>query len=112
MEKVNRGDIVSVTLKGDLGKPRPALVIQSDFFNEFHGTVTVLPITSEIISAPLFRMTIEPSQENGLRKVSQVMVDKISTIKRDKIGGPIGRLHEDVLLRVTRALAVWVGIVQ
>lgn len=107
---MKRGDIVSITLQGDFGKPRPALIIQSDLFNETHGTVTVLPITSDIISAPLFRTTIEPSEENGLRKVSQVMIDKISTLKRDKIGGHIGHLSENTLLRITRALAVWIGI--
>lgn len=107
---MKRGDIVSITLQGDFGKPRPALIIQSDLFNETHGTITVLPITSSIMNAPIFRVTIEPSLENGLRKISQVMIDKISTLKRDKIGSHIGRLPESMLLRITRALAVWIGI--
>jgi len=70
-----RGDFVTIAMQGDFGKPRPALVIQADQFSE-HATVTVLPVTSTLIAAPLFRMTVQPSAENGLRKPSQVMVDK------------------------------------
>lgn len=70
-----RGDFVTIAMQGDFGKPRPALVIQADQFSE-HATVTVLPVTSTLIAAPLFRVTVQPSAENGLRKPSQVMVDK------------------------------------
>jgi mRNA interferase MazF len=107
---MRRGDLVVVALPGDFGKPRPALVIQSDLFNDTHPTVTVLPLTSELRNAPLFRILIEPSPANGLEKVSQVMVDKPITFLRAKIGRSFGRLDDDVLLRVNRALAVWVGI--
>jgi len=108
---VKRGEVVTVALQGDFGKPRPALVVQSDLFNETHATVTLLPITSTIVGSPLFRITIEPSDTNGLKKVSQIMVDKIMTVHRDKIGGPFGHLSDEIMLRVNRALAVWVGIV-
>ncbi len=107
---MRRGDLVTVAMQGDLGKPRPALVIQSDLFNETHPSVTVLPLTSEIRPTPLFRITLDPSSENGLRKVSQVMVDKPITCRRDKIGPAFGRLDDDVLLRVNRALMVWLGL--
>jgi mRNA interferase MazF len=107
---VKRGDIVLVALPGDFGKPRPALVMQSDLVPEAFRTVTLLPITSDIQAAPEFRVTIEPSDENGLRKVSQVMVDKTMTHLRSKLGEVIGRLDEDTLTRVNRALALWLGL--
>lgn len=107
---MKRGDLVAVALQGDLGKPRPALVVQSDFFNDTHPSVTLLPVTGEIRSAPLFRVTIEPSEANGLRKVSQVMVDKLVSVRRDKLGAPFGRIEDEALLRVNRALAVWIGL--
>jgi len=88
---VKRGELVTVALQGDLGKPRPALVIQSDLFNEAHPTVTLLPVTGEIRSAPLFRVTVEPSEANGLKKVSQVMVDKIASVPRPAIGRGFSR---------------------
>jgi mRNA interferase MazF len=104
-----RGDFVTIATQGDFGKPRPALVIQSDPFIE-HATVTVLPITSTIISAPLFRITVQPCAENGLQKPSQVMVDKAITVKRDKIGAVFGRIDADAMMEVDRCLAVFLGI--
>ena len=106
---MRRGDIVTIVLPGAYGKPRPALVVQSDLFDTL-ASVTVLPVTSELRSAPLLRISIEPNTDNGLRKKSQVMVDKAQTVPRDKVGGMIGRLHEDTLVSVDRALAVFFGI--
>jgi len=105
---VKRGDIVTVALGGDYGKPRPALVIQSDLFDA-HPSVTVLPVTSELRETPLFRVRIEPSPENGLRKISEIMVDKAHTIARERAGSVIGRLDDETLLAVNRALAVFLG---
>lgn len=96
-------------MQGDFGKPRPALVIQADPFNE-HVSATVLPITSTLVSAPLLRVTIQPSAENGLQKPSQVMVDKAMTVKRDKVGPAFGRIDADALVEVERCLAVFLGI--
>ena len=110
METVRRGELVTVALQGDFGKPRPALIVQSDLFNAEHATLSVLPITSEIVGAPIFRITLEPSTTNGLQKVSQIMVDKIVSVKREKVGEPFGRLEEDTMSRVNRAMAVWLGI--
>jgi len=104
-----RGDLVTVAAQGDFGKPKPALVIQADPFSE-HASVTILPITSTLIAAPLLRITIQPSAENGLRKPSQVMVDKAMTVKRDKLGPAFGRIGADTLLQVERCLAVFLGI--
>ena len=81
---MRRGDLVTVALQGDCGKPRPALVIQSDLFP---GTAsgTVLPVTSELVEAPLLCLTVDPSAGNGLREVSQVMVDKAATVRADRL---------------------------
>ena len=107
---MKRGDVVVLALPGDYGKPRPALVVQSDLFNETHASVTVVPVTSTLVDAPLFRLTVEPSPANGLRALSQLMIDKVTTVSRDRIAQIIGRLEDDFLLRVSRALALWVGI--
>ncbi len=106
---MKRGDLVAIAMQGDFGKPRPALVIQSDQFGE-HATVTVLPVTSTLVAAPLLRITVQPSAENGLQKPSQVMVDKAMTIKRDKVGQAFGRIDADTLVEVERCLAVFLGI--
>src|SRR5262245_41605028 len=92
------------------GKPRPVLVVQSDLFNEAHASSTVAPVTSTIVDTPLFRITRDPSRRNGLRRVSQIMVDKLTTVRRQRVGQTIGRVEEAVMLRVSRALALWLGI--
>lgn len=106
---MRRGDIVTIVLPGAYGKPRPALVIQSDFFDAL-TSVTVLPVTSALRAAPLLRIAVEPDAANGLRKPSQVMVDKAQTVPREKIGATIGRLQQDTLVSVERAMAVFLGI--
>jgi mRNA interferase MazF len=104
-----RGSIVTVALQGDHGKPRPALVIQSDSFGE-HATVTLLPVTSTLVAAPLFRVGVEPDADNGLRKRSQVMVDKAMTVRRDKLGGVFGHIDTATMVEVERCLALFLGI--
>lgn len=104
-----RGDLVTIAMQGDFGKPRPALVIQADPFEDL-GSVTVLPVTSALVAAPLFRVMLQPSAGNGLQKPSQVMVDKAMTVKRDKIGQVFGHIDSDALIAVERCLAVFLGI--
>jgi mRNA interferase MazF len=104
-----RGDLVTIAMQGDFGKSRPALVIQADQFS-LHSSATVLPITSIMVAAPLLRVTVQPSAENGLQKPSQVMVDKAMTVKREKIGSKLGRIDQAVLVEVDRCLAVFLGI--
>lgn len=106
---MRRGDFVTIAMQGDFGKPRPALVIQADQFDE-HTTVTVLPVTSTLAAAPLLRITVQPDAANGLQKPSQVMVDKAMTVKRDKVGPAFGRIDVDALVEVERCLAVFLGI--
>ena len=106
---MKRGDIVTIALPGDFGKPRPAVIIQSDQFDQT-GTVTVLLVSGTLVDAPLIRTTIEPTPTNGLRIRSQVMVDKAMSVKRDKIGAVIGALDAEAMLAVTRTLAVFFAI--
>ncbi len=86
---MKRADLVTIAPQGDYGKPRPALVIQSDFFDA-HPSVTVLPVTGDLRETPLFRVTVEPTDTNALRKPSQVMVDRCMTVAREKVGDVFG----------------------
>ena len=106
---MTRGDLVTVAMPGDFGKPRPALIIQADRFQDT-GTVTVLLISGTLIDAPLLRPLVKPNPENGLHKPSQVMIDKAMSVKRDRLGASFGRLDDDTLLSVTRSLAVFLGL--
>jgi mRNA interferase MazF len=105
---MRRGDLVTIALQGAYGKPRTALIIQSDLFHE-HPSVTILPVTSELRDAPLFRLTIEPDDGNGLQKTSQIMVDKAQTVPSEKIGEAFGHIDNENLLALNRALAVFLG---
>ena len=105
---MKRGTVVTIALQGDYGKPRPALVVQSDYFSE-HPSVTVLPITSDLRSTPLFRIDIAPDVHNGLLKPSQIMVDKAQTVPAEKIGNVVGVLDDATMMAVNRALALWFG---
>lgn len=106
---MRRGDLVTIAMQGDFGKPRPALVIQADQFGE-HATVTVLPVTGTLVEAPMLRVTVQPSEASGLQKPSQVMVDKAVTVKREKLGAAFGRIDKEALQEVERCLAVFLGI--
>jgi mRNA interferase MazF len=90
---VKRGDLVTIALSGDYGKPRPALVLQSDLFRDL-PSLTVLPITSELRATPLLRLSLIPDRQNGLQRESQVMVDKITTVARNKAGKPGNRAYQ------------------
>ena len=107
---MKRGNVVTVAMQGDFGKPRPALILQSDVFSDIHATVTVALISSEIVQAPIFRLDIEPSETNGLSQPSQVQIDKIMSIRSEKIGSVIGELNDVMMVRVNRALALWLGL--
>ena len=107
---MKRGDLVTVALQGEYGKPRPALVIQSDLFAQLTSTVTVALLTSTPVNAPLLRVPIEPSQANGLRQRSYVMVDQFFSARTRRLGDVFGRLDDVDMLAVNRALALFVGI--
>ncbi len=107
---MQRGDVVTVAAAGDYGKPRPAVIVQSDAFPETHASVVVCQLTSELADAPDFRVTIEPTPENGLRLKSQAMADKPVAVRRERIGQKIGRLGNQDMARLGIALAFVLGL--
>ncbi|HUO21551.1 MAG TPA: type II toxin-antitoxin system PemK/MazF family toxin [Caulobacteraceae bacterium] len=106
---MKRGDVVALAPPGEFGKPRPGLIIQADQFAETE-TVTVLLISGTLVEAPLLRIMVDPDDKNGLRKPSQIMVDKVMTVRRDKIGAQVGQVDAETLLAIDRGLAVFLGI--
>ena len=103
MLNLKRGDLVTIAVSGDYGKPRPALVLQADAFDDL-ASVTVAPLTSEIYEAPLLRVTIQAGKETGLHRASQVMVDKITTVPRSKVGQRIGSVDAGTLRAINQAI--------
>jgi mRNA interferase MazF len=108
---MKRGAIIVVAAKGAYtGKPRPALVVQSDLFNPTHASITVCPITSECVDAPLFRLTLPPGSRTGLKTVSQVMLDKTLSVPRGAITAEIGECSAAELETVGDGLRRWLGL--
>jgi mRNA interferase MazF len=101
---------VIVAATGNYGKPRPAVIVQTDAFPESHASVVIRRLTSELVEAPDFRVTIDPRPENGLRLTSQVMADKPVTIRRERLGQKIGRLGNQDMARLNAALAFVLGL--
>ncbi len=106
---MKRGQLVTVVLPGAYGKPRPALILQSDLFAS-HPSVVVVPITSELRQTPLFRIALSPTPKNGLKKKSEIMIDKIMTIPKEKISGVIGEIDYSSMQEVNRCLLLFLGI--
>jgi mRNA interferase MazF len=108
--EVNRGDVVIITAPGDYGKPRPAVVIQSNLFNPTHASIVVCPITSDLTAADLFRLTMQPEPSNGLKHESQIMVDKMTALRRDRIKRRAGRLRDSQIAQLDAALRLWLDL--
>jgi len=108
---MTRGDIVVVATKGAYtGKPRPALVVQADVFNDTHASVTLCPVTSAVLDAPLFRVSVPAGSRTGLGVASQVMVDKVVSVPRGAIGRVIGRCTDQEMDGIDEALRRWLGL--
>ena len=108
---MKRGTIVVVSARGAYtGKPRPALIVQSDLYNPTHASVTLCPITSDCVDAPLFRLTLPPGARTGLNSVSQVMIDKIVSVPRAAVSGEIGECDAGELDAVEDGLRRWLGL--
>jgi mRNA interferase MazF len=108
---IERGQFVVVAMQGDHSKPRPAIVVQSNLFAAL-PSVAVCPLTTTLRDgADLLRLDIEPSPGNGLRAPSQIIIDKITTVAASKIGGIVGAADDALMLRINRALAVFLGLV-
>ena len=106
---MRRGDIVTVSVPGDYGKPRPAVVIQSDRLDDTDSVLLCLLTTMER-DASFYRIAVDAMPLTGLHRVSQIMVDKIVTVKREKCGGAVGRLDQPTMLALNRTLALVLGI--
>ena len=107
---MRRGDVVTVAASGDYGKPRPAVIVQTDALPAEHASVIVCQMTSDIAEASDFRVTIEPTENNGLRTRSQIMADKPVTIRRERVGRKIGSLDDKDVARLNVALAFVMGM--
>jgi len=107
---VKRGEIWTVAGGADYaGKPRPAVVIQDDDFDATQS-ITICAFTTDPTEAPLFRIAVEPNERNGLHVPSSLMVDKVTTVPRTKLGDRIGRMDDEDILRLNRALLVFLGL--
>ena len=107
---MRRGDILTVAGGRDYaGKPRPVVIVQDDSFDAT-DSITVCAFTTDQTEAPLFRLPVEPTDRNGLFATSRLMVDKITTVPKSKVGAQIGRLDDEDILRLNRAILVFVGL--
>ena len=106
---MKRGDITTVVVTGDYGKPRPAVVIQSDWLSATDSVLVCL-MTTTLRDAPLYRLSLSPNADNGLQQESQIMLDKITAVRRDKCGTVIGHLDPTTLLALNKSMALVVGI--
>lgn len=107
---MRRGELVIVSAQGAYGKPRPALIIQSGNLLDQMQSVTVCFLTSDIVQAKNFRVTLEPDAANGLRERSQVQIEKIMTFPVDKVRGPIGHLAPEQMRDVDRFLMIFLDL--
>ena len=107
---MRRGEIWTVSATGYAGKPRPAVVVQSDHFDAT-ASVTICVFTTNETEAPLLRLPVCPSERNGLRSVSRLMVDKMTTVSRERLGRRIGYLEDADSVRLNRSLLVFLGLI-
>lgn len=107
---MKRGDIWTVAGGGDYaGKPRPAVIVQDDSFDAT-DSITLCAFTTDATDAPLFRLPVEPNERNGLRVPCRLMVDKITTVAKTKLGARVGRLGDEDILRLNQAVLVFLGL--
>ena len=105
-----RGEIWTVAGGGDfIGMPRPAVIIEADGFDDM-GSVTLCPMTTNPAEALLFRVPVEPNDRNGLDEPSRIMADKVTTVRRSRLGTVMGRLDDEDMVRLTRAVSAFLGL--
>ena len=106
---MKRGEVWTVSGAGYAGKPRPAVIVQDDRFDAT-ASVTVCVFTTDKTPAPLFRIPVAPSERNGLRSVSRLMVDKLTTVSKESLGKRLGRLDDEHVIQLNRAILVFLGL--
>ncbi|MBV8938890.1 MAG: type II toxin-antitoxin system PemK/MazF family toxin [Alphaproteobacteria bacterium] len=107
---MKRGAVVLAVVPGEYGKPRPAVVVQSNLFIPHHPSIIICPITSELQDTPISRLPVHSTKKNGLHLPSEIMIDKVIALHRKRIGPVIGALDEDTMLQLSRLLATFLGI--
>ena len=108
---MKRGDIVSTIGRGDFSKkPRPSLIVQADAFNAHHPAFTVCPITSEISGDSLYRIPVSANDENNLLVDSEIEIDLVQAIRRERVGGLLGKASDDTMILVDQALRRWLAL--
>ena len=106
---MKRGEIWTVSGAGYAGKPRPAVIVQDDRFDA-SASITICVFTTDKTEAPLFRLAVSPSERNGLRFESRLMVDKLTTVAKERLGDRLGRLDDEDMTRLNRAIPVFLGL--
>ena len=106
---MKRGEVWTISGGGYAGKPRPAVIVQDDRFGAT-ASITMCAFTSDETEAPLLRLAVTPSERNGLRSVSRLMVDKLTTVSKERLGARIGRLDPEDIVRLNRAMMVFLGL--
>ncbi len=106
---MKRGEVWTVSGAGYAGKPRPAVIVQDDRFDAT-ASITVCVFTTDETEAPLFRLPVAPSESNSLQSVSRLMVDKLTTVSKQRLGDRIGRLADEDMVRLNRAVLVFLGL--
>ena len=109
-ERLTRGDVVTVVIPGSYGKPRPAVVVQSDLLNPTHASLIICPCTTDLVASPMFRMLMHPTPQNKLQAPSQIMIDKITALPREKVGRKIGRLSDHEMSQLDQMLDYVLGL--
>jgi mRNA interferase MazF len=109
---VRRGDVVLIVAPGDIGKPRPAVVVQSDALGAATTSIIVCPMSSEVAGVGRLRPTIEAAPGSGLRARSQIMTDKITALRRDRVRGVLGRLDDEQMAQLDRAILIVLGLAE
>lgn len=107
---MKRGDVVTVAISGDYGKPRPAVIVQSDALPDTHSSIVICQMTTSAHPDGFFRVAIEPTPDNGLRALSHIMADKPMTLRRERVGSVIGRLSRSQVRELNSALAFALGL--
>jgi len=106
---MRRGDVVTVALQGDYGKPRPAVIVQADAFGHT-ASIIVCPMTTTLEAAPLLRVRLEPTTQNSLHRPSDVMLDKITSVPREKIGAVVGHVGDRVAAELAQRLGALLAV--
>ncbi|HMO28536.1 type II toxin-antitoxin system PemK/MazF family toxin [Enterovirga sp.] len=107
---MRRGEVWTVSGSKDYaGKPRPAVIVQDDSFDAT-DSITICAFTTDPTDAPLFRLLVEPNERNGLRSACRLMVDKITTVPKSKMGAQVGRLDDEDMVRLNQAMTVFLGM--